>query len=431
MKILYISYFYPPLGGPAALRNLKTVSYLSELGCEIDVLTVADIQYSIHDPALGDQCREHSLTRIPSLDPMALLKKLATKSGRNTDPLYHQTPEQIKLRIRRLFPLDDKVLWLPALLKNGRQMLRASHYDYIYVSCGPFSSAVAAYRLSQSFGVPYVLEMRDYWTLLSDYDLLGNALNRAYSRFWEKRLLQSAALIVTATRGIADDYASYYGSHLRAKTFTLFNGHDEADFAFLQDLSALQNHDKMADNTFTISYFGALYARRSLKALLRAMQMPAFRTTVRLKLYGNYHRETLLEIEQSGVQDRVEILPPLEHRAALQHMLASDSLLLVINSGSPRGTLTSKLFEYLRLNKPILALAPENSEAADLLAESGHPAPVPMESSDQIATALQRLIDERYTPHAYHYPAARYERRQQINGLYALLNRTEEALREH
>jgi len=41
MKILYISYFYPPLAGPASLRNLKTVKYLSQLGNTIDVLTVA------------------------------------------------------------------------------------------------------------------------------------------------------------------------------------------------------------------------------------------------------------------------------------------------------------------------------------------------------------------------------------------------------
>jgi len=28
-RVLYLSYFYPPLGGPAVLRNLKTVKYLS------------------------------------------------------------------------------------------------------------------------------------------------------------------------------------------------------------------------------------------------------------------------------------------------------------------------------------------------------------------------------------------------------------------
>lgn len=431
MNILYISYFYPPLGGPAALRNLKTVRYLSELGCKIDVLSVADIQYSIHDPGLSTQCGEHSLNRVPSFDPMALLKKLSKQSGTDSNKLYHQTPEKIKLRIRRLFPLDDKVLWLPALLHKGRQMLSNGHYDCIYVSCGPFSSAVAAYRLGQRFGVPYVLEMRDYWTLLSDYDLLGNACNRAYSRWWEKRLLQDASLIVTATRGIAEDYAAFYGPALQAKTFVLFNGHDEADFSFLTASSPSPAPAPSADNPFIISYFGALYARRSLKALLRAMQYPAFRHTVRLKLYGNYHRETLREIEHSEVQDRVELLPPLEHQAALQAMLTSDALLLVINSGSPRGTLTSKLFEYLRLDRPILALAPENSEAADLLAESGHPAPVPMESSDLIAKALQGMLDQRGSTHAYHYPAAKYERRQQISQLYSLLTRCTEALRVH
>jgi hypothetical protein len=38
--------------------------------------------------------------------------------------IYHQTPERIKLFIRHLYPLDDKVLWLPNLLKTAKKTLR-------------------------------------------------------------------------------------------------------------------------------------------------------------------------------------------------------------------------------------------------------------------------------------------------------------------
>jgi hypothetical protein len=52
MKLLYISYFFPPLGGPAAIRNQKTVKYLGDFGWDIDVLTVGEIEYNYHDECL-------------------------------------------------------------------------------------------------------------------------------------------------------------------------------------------------------------------------------------------------------------------------------------------------------------------------------------------------------------------------------------------
>jgi hypothetical protein len=54
-RILYISYFYPPLGGPAVLRNLKTVKYLSKHGFSVDVITPSDREYLCRDESLQVQ----------------------------------------------------------------------------------------------------------------------------------------------------------------------------------------------------------------------------------------------------------------------------------------------------------------------------------------------------------------------------------------
>lgn len=417
MKLLYISYFYPPLGGPAAIRNQKTVRYLSELGWEIDVLTVGEIEYNYHDDSLLQSC-EHQVIRTASLDPMAMLKKLSGNKEKLSKQVYHGTPEGLKLLIRRLAPLDDKVFWLPNLIKTAKRLMTETNYDLIYVSCGPFSAAPAARLLSKRSGVPYVLEMRDYWTLLSDYNLLGFGVNRHLARKTEKSCLKAAALVVTATQGIADALAENFDPALPDKTFVLFNGHDEQDFIDLQAA------EKSKDG-FVISYFGALYAKRSLKCLLRAInslnKQRKLPSGFELRLYGNYHRETLKEIEQSGVTELVKIIPQLEHKQALQQMLVSDALLLVINSDSPKGTLTSKVFEYLRSGKPILALIPKNGEAAELLRESGQEHLCPMESATLIMKCLLDLISQRQNPKVYHYPAAKYDRKAQLESLHKKL----------
>jgi hypothetical protein len=388
MRVLYISYFYPPLGGPAALRNVKTVKYLAEAGITCDVLTVGDIEYLYRDESLLEECREDKLIRTGSLDPMALLGKAKKGGQQQATQLYLKTPERWKLLIRRLFPIDNKIGWVPALIKAGKTALASAEYDLIFVSLGPFSSALGAYHLVKNSGLPLVLDLRDYWNLLNDYELQGTLLHRAFSRHWEKKVYKFASLIVTATQGIGTDAAKAYGAELADKMITIYNGWDKEDFADTLPVEKAPG--------FELAYFGNIYARRSLRAFYQAMlrlrNERLLPENTRIKLYGNFFREALKEIENSGISDIVEIIPQLEHRDALARMRASDVLLLTVNSSAPRGTLTSKVFEYLRSQRPILAMVPVKGEAAELLRAYGQEFICPMESVDGIYHCLKRLL---------------------------------------
>ena len=390
MRILYISYFYPPLGGPAALRSLKTVKYLAQSGIECDVITVRDIEYLYRDPSLLREDAAAKIIRTASLDPMALLKKSRSAGDSGLSSIYLHTPEKLKLRIRQLHPVDNKIGWLPALIKAGRQAIKARGYDLIYISLGPFSSGIGAWILSRESRIPLAVDLRDYWTLLADYDLQGGALNRRLSRAWERRIYHHASLIVTATEGIGTDVANAFGQELAGKMLTVYNGWDEADFSALSPPET--------PSGFTFAYFGNIYARRDLRhfyqALKRLRDENSLPSGTRVRLYGNFFRETLDEVEQSGIKDIIDIIPQLSHREALSAMLNSDALLLVINSSSPRGTLTSKVFEYLRAQKPILAMVPRHNEAAALLRSCGHDLICAMESADSIHHCLKRLFSE-------------------------------------
>ena len=418
MHILYISYFYPPLGGPASLRNVKVVKYLAKEGISCDVITVSDIEYIQRDYSLLSECSEQRLIRTDSLDPMALFRKTGISKGNQATGLYMNTPENIKLWIRRLYLLDEKIGWNRFLIKAGRKALSETHYDLIYISLGPFSSGVGAYKLSKESGIPLVLDMRDYWNLLSDYNLQATTLHRKYAWNWEKRFYSYASLIVTATQGIERDIIKAFGPEFAEKTLTVYNGWDENDFI---DLPAVPKPSE-----YTFSYFGSIYARRNMnafyKALHRLLEEGKIPQNIKVRLFGNYFKETREEITQSGITNLIEIIPPLEHREALANMMASDVLLLVINSSSPYGTLTSKVGEYLRTQKPILAMVPYYGEAAELLRECGHNYICAMESADTIYHSLKRLFSE--TEHNYQIPWE-MEKSKQVHNL---ANRLKEML---
>lgn len=417
MKILYISYFYPPLGGPAVFRNTKVVKYLAEMGAEIDVISIKAIEYLYSDASLLAECGHRKLIRCDSWDLMALIRKLSNTGAIDSKALYMGTSERIKRLIRSALPIDDKIGWLPNLLFTGMKALKRDKYDFIYVSCGPFSSALGAYFLAKIAKIPYVIDYRDYWSLLDDYSIYLSPWHRALARFWEKKILAKAKLVISATAGIGTDLAAEFGSEIKAKIFTMYNGWDEADFVELEDQSPSQE-------SCEIAYFGAMYARRTLKHFYRAIfdlrKESLLPPNVVIRLYGNYFVEAQREISESGISDLVEIVPQLSHREALKKMKNASLLLLVINSSSPQGTLTSKVFEYLRTQRPILAMIPSQNEAAQLLKACGHNFICAMESVSGIKACLQDFFANSHDPSKYIIPH-QYERSQQIKALYSRL----------
>ncbi|PKN80016.1 MAG: hypothetical protein CVU48_03715 [Candidatus Cloacimonetes bacterium HGW-Cloacimonetes-1] len=420
MDILYISYFYPPLGGPATFRNTKAVKYLSSLGANIDVITVREIEYLLEDNSLLSECRERELIRTASLDPMAITKKLSQSGAINSRSLYLGTSERMKRLIRGMIPVDDKIAWVPFVIAAGITACQARSYDLIYVSCGPFSSAIAASYLASRFHLPLVVDYRDYWTLLSDYNQGITKLHRGISSYWERRILRQSALLVTATSGIGRDLCAAFGEGLEDRQMTVYNGWDEEDFQNLPTSSA-------KNCGFEIAYYGAIYARRSMKnlyaALLSLRQQELLPPDTKLRLYGNYFVETYADIEASGISDLIEVVPQLQHREALAQMMQADVLVLNINSSSPYGTLTSKIFEYIRSQRPILAMVPAAKEAAELLRSCGHDYICAMESASTIEAALSRCLEDLKSPNprSYQIPPE-YERSQQLTQLYHRLS---------
>lgn len=66
-----------------------------------------------------------------------------------------------------------------------------------------------------------------------------------------------------------------------------------------------------------------------------------------------------------------EIIPPVPHRQAIEYMLRSQLLLLVIpDAPKNESILTGKIFEYMAAGKPILGIGPERGDAAAILMET-------------------------------------------------------------
>ena len=64
----------------------------------------------------------------------------------------------------------------------------------------------------------------------------------------------------------------------------------------------------------------------------------------------------------------IEAIPYLDHKDVSKYQASSQVLLLSINEvPSAKGIITGKIFEYLQAKRPILAIGPEDGDAAMIL----------------------------------------------------------------
>ena len=82
-KVLIITYYWPPSGGPGVQRVLKFAKYLPELGWQPVILTVAKGEFPSLDETLQKEIPESiNIYKTDSLEPFALyIRDLPVNQG--------------------------------------------------------------------------------------------------------------------------------------------------------------------------------------------------------------------------------------------------------------------------------------------------------------------------------------------------------------
>ncbi len=371
------AYFYPPLGGPGVQRPVKLIKYLRRNNWKTDVITVKDIMFHSSDDQLAAEDMAEKVIRTGSLDPMSFLGKI--KKGSDRSKVYFGTPEKYKKVIRNLFPIDDKIGWLPYAKKAGRQLLKIKRYDAIMATMGPYTSGLAAYKLSRQYEIPLIIDYRDHWTM-NPYIKFITPFHKIFSEHWEKRILEHASVITTVSKTMKNDLISKFGNRLSSKIKIMYNGWDEEDF---NNVPVNKKTKKVI-----IRYIGNFYGHQTPKYFIEALENlkenNKLSADIQIEFIGNYHSEIKDIFDNSSIASYINITPQVDHKRAVDSLMTCDGLLLFVAAHKGKGVLTGKLFEYLRSSKEILAMIPPDGEAAEILKENNYHFITPMENKKEI-----------------------------------------------
>ena len=378
-RILYFAYFFPPLGGPAVQRSCKTIKYLSQKDFKVDVVTIKNILYHSYDEAMADECSCENIYRTASLDPMFLMAK-----KKNNKDLYFNTSSSLKTKIKSLFPIDEKIGWLPFAVYQGVKLCKKNNYKTIIVTIGPNSVALIGYLVSKIAKIPLIIDYRDHWNL-NPYK--QKHFGDKFESYLEKKILKHAKFITGISNVWKDEICKNYKIP-NEKVEVIYNGWDEDDY---QDVTS-----EIEDNKFIFSYIGNFYSLRTPKYFIQAIEelyeSDKFPPNIEFRFIGNYFIREMEAFKNSEVFHLLKIIPQVSHKDAVKYQINSDVLMLFIASASGSGVITGKLFEYLRTQKTILAMIPEISEAKTILKEAGHNYFSTMEDVEMIKKNIMEII---------------------------------------
>ncbi len=244
-KVLIISYYFPPSGGPGVQRILKFVKYLPSFGWEPVVLTVKDGDFPARDESLLNEIPANiKVYRTKIFEPYDLYRNMTGKKKNTAIDVENinkegrkKFSEQIAEFIRATFFIPDaRRGWLKYAVKEGKKIIDEEKPDLIFSSAPPYTCAMIAMKLKRYYfkkygrQIPWISDFRDAWTgyLTSPKRwVLPAAIDASY----ERKTLDEADALTMVANGIKDDFDGKYPDISKDKKYFLIrNGFDSEDY---------------------------------------------------------------------------------------------------------------------------------------------------------------------------------------------------------
>jgi glycosyltransferase involved in cell wall biosynthesis len=366
-KLLIITYYWPPAGGPGVQRWLKFVKYLPDFGFQPIVYIPENPTYPIVDENLEKEVSDKAIIlKHKIFEPYQLasfLSKNKTKkmnSGIIPNQKKQSFLDKVFLWIRgNLFIPDARVFWVKPSVAFLEKYILENNIDTIVTSGPPHSLHLIGLELKQKLNVKWFADFRDPWTTIGYHKSLrlSNYAAKKHKAL-EHQVLNSADTIIVTSNTTKREFQAITTKPIAVIT----NGYDT------------ENIVKQAlDTKFSLAHIGSFLSERNPKLLWETLvellqEIPDFKLHLEIKLIGAVSQEVLETISQFNLNSYLNNLGYVPHSEAIAHQRKSQVLLLIeINSEDTKSIIPGKLFEYMVSGRPIIAIGPNGSDFAEII----------------------------------------------------------------
>jgi galactitol-specific phosphotransferase system IIB component len=367
-KLLIITYYWPPAGGPGVQRWLKFVKYLPDFGIQPIVYVPENPTYPIIDTNLLQEVSEKAIVlkhrifepyQLASIFSKNKTKKIS--SGIIPNQKKQSFLDSLFLFIRgNLFIPDARFLWIKPSVSYLEKYIVENNIDTIITSGPPHSLHLIGLQLKQKLDLKWFADFRDPWTTIGYHKSLrlSNYATQKH-KLLERKVLNAADAIIVTSKTTKTEFEAITKKPIAVLT----NGYD---------IETIE--PQKLDTKFSLAHIGSFLSERNPMILWEVLvelinDVPEFKSHLEIKLIGAVSQEVLETISQFELNAYLNNLGYISHKEAIAHQRKSQVLLLIeIDSVETKSIIPGKLFEYMVSNRPIVAIGPMDSDFAEIIA---------------------------------------------------------------
>ncbi|MFD1162280.1 glycosyltransferase [Hwangdonia seohaensis] len=369
-KVLIITYYWPPAGGPGVQRWLKFVKYLPEFHVEPIVYIPENPNYPLVDESLINEVSEDlTILKHPIKEPYklaGLFSKKASKTiskGIISEKNKQSFIERVMLYIRGNFFIPDaRKNWVKPSVDYLSNYISENNISTVITTGPPHSLHLIGLQLKEKLGVKWLADFRDPWTTIGYHKQLKLTKSAQQKhKTLEKKVLNAADQIIVTSSVTKKEFKN----HTTKPVEVITNGYDYESIGKVE-----------LDTVFSMAHIGSLLSKRNPKVLWQVLSdliktNDGFAKDFQLNFVGAVSEDVLRSIENNHLSDYINNVGYVSHNESIKFQKRSQVLLLIeIDSEDTKSIIPGKLFEYMVSNRPILALGPNGSDVEKIIKET-------------------------------------------------------------
>lgn len=407
-SLLFVSIDFPPARTSGIYRPVFFTRYLIEAGWKVTLLTGASHLSTVMDESLYREIHpELEIVRASAPMPRAITGKVYEKYRKATESGGAAARPPLKVRLfvglkkYLLSPVfrvvdnfllipDNYIIWAIKNLWKSYRIIRSHNVTHLLVTSPPQSVQIMGLVLSYLTGVRYITDFRNSWT---DNQPYRYRIREKIEKSLERRVLKRSKAVINMSSGDVDRLLARMPDFPREKLHVVTNGYNERDFADCPETAI------KPDGPLTMLYVGTMYTHSgdSTAEALKLLAGDGFTAAdFQLTVIGFADRSFEKLVEEYGVGDMVVNRGFMNHDDLMKEYSRYDVMYLLTGGTAyyHRGALPGKIFEYMRLGRPILHVGIEGT-THDMLKPCGLEIFAPLDNPAEIAARMTVLLKQK------------------------------------
>ncbi|NNC49546.1 MAG: glycosyltransferase, partial [Flaviramulus sp.] len=254
-KVLIITYYWPPAGGPGVQRWLKFVKYLPEFGIEPIVYVPENPHYPIIDETLATEIpKSITILKQSIKEPYkwaSLFSKKASKTiskGIISERKRQNIIEKALLYVRGNFFIPDaRKNWVKPSVEYLKAYISKENIEVVITTGPPHSLHLIGLKLKEQLGVKWLADFRDPWTTIGYHKQLKlTKASLEKHKDLEKQVLNTADQVLATSFTTKTEFQQITNKPIEVIT----NGYD-----------AETPVDFKLDSKFSLAHIGSLLSK--------------------------------------------------------------------------------------------------------------------------------------------------------------------------